>query len=87
MTTQISVILLPPDDRHVPFTFEIGRSYLTQEGEWVTVLGRTETRGYECLICSDNIHRYDRSTHSSDAGRCTGSPHDYSDPRNFMRPT
>lgn len=68
-----------------PFKFRIERTYLTQEGKPVTVLGRTRNKGYECLRCSDGVYRYDRSTHSSDAGRVTGSNHDYSDPKNFKR--
>jgi hypothetical protein len=67
------------------FKFTIGKTYLTQSGNPVTVLGREGSPGYECLRCSDDIYRYDRSTHNSDAGRVTGSPHDYSDPNNFQR--
>lgn len=69
----------------MPFMFEVGKEYKTQAGENVTVLGRTETRGCECLECGDNLYRYDRSSHSSDAGRVTGTAHDYSDGRNFLR--
>jgi len=67
------------------FKFEVGQEYQTQAGETVKVLGRTDNPGYECLICSDNKHRYDRSTHSDDAGRVTGTDHDYSCPDNFVR--
>lgn len=67
------------------FKFIIGETYETQSGNIVKVLSRTETKGYECLICSDGIGRYDRSTHSSDAGRVTGTDHDYSYPENFKR--
>lgn len=74
----------------MPFMFEVGKTYKTQEGEDVTVLGRTGLddelrKGYECLECSDGIYRYDRSTSSVDAGRATGTAHDYSDPKNFAR--
>ena len=69
----------------MPFMFEIGKEYMTQDGQKVTVLGRTDIKGYECLECSDDRYRYDRSNHSSDAGRCTGTAHDYSDGRNFVR--
>lgn len=69
----------------MPFMFEIGKEYETQVGEKVTVLGRTDSRGYECLECSDGRYRYDRSDGSQDAGRCTGTAHDYSDPHNFKR--
>lgn len=67
------------------FAFERGKEYQTQAGEFVTVLGRTLDAGYECLICSDGKHRYDRSTTSADAGRVTGTNHDYSCPDNFKR--
>lgn len=69
-----------------PFRFVVGEIYETQAGNRVTVLDRyTKFRGYECLVCSDGKHRYDRSTDSSDAGRVTGTAHDYSDPANFKR--
>jgi len=67
------------------FMFEVGEQYETQSGEMVKVLGRTDMRGYECLICSDGKHRYDRSDHSTDAGRVTGTAHDYSYDHNFKR--
>ena len=67
------------------FKFEIGKEYETQGGELVKVLGRTTLVGYECVYCIDGIHRYDRSTSDSDAGRVTGTDHDYSEPKNFRR--
>jgi hypothetical protein len=67
------------------FMFHVGLTYETQAGEKVQVTGRTETKGYECLECSDGRYRYDRSTNSDDAGRCTGTDHDYSYPHNFKR--
>lgn len=68
------------------FMFEIGKEYETQGGETVKVLDRTvRYPGYETLVCSDGRHRYDRSTHSSDAGRCTGTDFNYSCPHNFKR--
>lgn len=69
----------------MPFMFEVGGIYETQEGDMVTVLGRTQLLGYECLECSDGIYRYDRNSHPADAGRATGTAHDYSDPKNFKR--
>lgn len=69
----------------MPFVFEVGKSYETQDGKMIKVLGRTELKGYECLICDDNKHRYDRTTNSMDAGRVTGTDHDYSCPDNFKR--
>jgi hypothetical protein len=68
------------------FRFQVGETYETQAGELVKVLGRTDELGYECLICSDGKHRYDRSLHCTDAGRVTGTAHDYSCPDNFKRP-
>ena len=68
------------------FMFEVGKNYKTQNGESVKVIGRTSLEGYECLECSDGAYRYDRSTHSVDAGRVTGTDHDYSCPDNFVRP-
>jgi len=67
------------------FMFEVGKIYETQEGDLVHVTGRTKIKGYECLICADGRHRYDRSNESRDAGRCTGTDHDYSCPKNFKR--
>ena len=67
------------------FMFEVGKEYKTQCGKTVTVFGRTKLLGYECLVCSDGKYRYDRSTHSSDAGRVTGTDHDYSCPDNLIR--
>ena len=67
------------------FTFVIGRTYKTQAGKRVKVIGRTRLKGYECLRCSDGRYRYDRSTTKSDAGRVTGTAHDYSCPHNFER--
>lgn len=67
------------------FMFQVGGVYTTQAGNTVTVLGRTSRPGYECLICSDGKHRYDRSDLQLDAGRVTGTAHDYSCPDNFVR--
>lgn len=67
------------------FMFSIGEKYLTQSGNVITILGRTDLRGYECLECSDGKYRYDRSTHNDDAGRVTGTEHDYSHPDNIRR--
>lgn len=70
----------------MPYMFEVGKEYETQDGRRVAVLGREDRhRGYETLICSDGSHRYDRSTHNGDAGRVTGTAHDYSYPGNFKR--
>lgn len=69
-----------------PFKFKVGETYETQCGDKVQVLSRTQNDvGYECLVCDDGVHRYDRSTSSTDAGRVTGTAHDYSHPNNFKR--
>lgn len=75
----------PPEEKR--FKFQIGRQYETQAGELVTVLARANIfyPGYECLVCSDGRYRYDRSTSDSDAGRCTGTSHDYSYSHNFKK--
>lgn len=67
------------------FVIEVGETYLTQDDKHVRILGRTDTKGYECLICDDGIYRYDRSTNNDCVGRTTGSRHDYSDPRNLKK--
>lgn len=68
------------------FKYEVGKEYECQNGAMVKVLGRHDKyKGYESLICSDGKHRYDRSDHSVDAGRVTGSAHDYSHPCNFKK--
>jgi len=68
------------------FKYVVGDTHLTQEGEFIKILGRVDNiKGYETLVCSDGIARYDRSTHSADAGRVTGTDHDYSYPANFVR--
>jgi len=65
--------------------FEIGKTYKTIDGNTIVVLDRTEMVGYECLVCSDGSYRYDRSTNSADAGRVTGTNHDYTYPKNIYR--
>jgi len=68
------------------YKYEVGHYYELQNGSTIKVLGRAdEIHGYETLICSDHRHRYDRSTHSEDAGRCTGTNHDYSYEFNIKR--
>ena len=65
--------------------FRLQHNYRTQTGQVVRVLSRVGSRGYEHLKCSDGRYRYDRSTHSIDAGRCTGTKHDYPYPHNLKR--
>jgi len=67
------------------FKYQIGKTYETQCGRFVIVYARTGHKDYECLLCSDGRCRYDRSAHSEDAGRVTGTAHDYSYPHNFKR--
>ena len=67
------------------FKYKVGETYETQAGDFVKVINRTDLKGYECLVCMDGRHRYDRSTGNADAGRCTGTAHDYSCEHNFKR--
>lgn len=69
------------------FKFKVGQEYQLQNGETVRILGRTDTKSYECLICSDGAYRYDRSCDTHDAvdkGRCTATSHELFDPRNII---
>lgn len=65
--------------------YPIGGVFGLQSGEQITVLERSHLKGYECFLGSDGVWRYDRSTHSLDAGRVTGTNHDYSCPENIQR--
>lgn len=67
------------------FKFLVGKWYTTQAGDLVQIVGRFNTAyaGYETVLGSDGTHRYDRSTHSQDAGRVTGSSFGYTHPANF----
>jgi len=65
--------------------YKVGAEYECLNGQIVTVVKRTSLLGYECVEGSDGRYRYDRSTSSSDAGRVTGTDHDYSFPYNFKR--
>lgn len=72
------------------FKFVIGDEYLLQSGEIIKVLGRTDTKGYECLICSDGKYRYDRSTDlvdSPEKGRGTGTHYELIYPYNILNET
>lgn len=66
------------------FSYEIGKEYPLQNGSIVKILGRTETIGYECLICSDGKYRYDRSTNPVCDGRCTGTCTEFTNEFNLM---
>lgn len=68
---------------------ELGQTYLTQDGAPVRVINVTEVPGYETVQGDDREenelgHRYNRP--GPDMGRATGSPHDWSDPRNLVHP-
>ena len=67
------------------FMFQMRGEYETQAGKIVRVIGRTTIAGHECLQCSDGMYRYDRMGQPADAGRVTGTDHDYSYPHNFKR--
>ncbi|MBK9496948.1 MAG: hypothetical protein IPO08_21055 [Xanthomonadales bacterium] len=73
------------DQQQACYAFRVGETYETQAGNLITVIGREGSRGYECLQCSDGIYRYDRSIGGTDAGRVTGTAHDYSCADNFKR--
>lgn len=54
--------------------FKVGRIYQTLNGRAVRIVARCDDcKGHETVLGSDNIHRYDRSTNSIDAGRVTGT--------------
>lgn len=70
-----------------PFKFKVGETYDLQDGTVIKVIGRTDTKAYETLICSDGIYRYDRSTDSSDSpdkGRACASNIELMDPKNIF---
>jgi hypothetical protein len=72
--------------------FKLGNQYTTQEGKTVVLshYGNEAHRGtaYETMVDEHGIHRYTHQGRGS--GRVTGSPMDFSDPRNvqplFRRP-
>lgn len=69
-----------------PFRYKLGETYELQNGQSVTIVARhIQFAGYETIEDEAGFHRYDRSTHDSDAGRVTGTPHDYSCPENIKR--
>lgn len=69
-----------------PWRFTLGETYELQNGQHVKIVARhIQLAGYETIEDEAGIHRYDRSTHDSDAGRVTGTPHDYSCPENIKR--
>ncbi len=77
--------------------FELGKTYRTQAGSWVKIIEINNTPGYETVRGDDHepdwiddkgkAHtlgwRYNREG-KNERGRCTGSAHDFSDPRNLI---
>lgn len=62
-----------------PVPYVVGNHYRTTAGDMVRfVTVSSEGTSYETMADESGIHRYTRR----DFGRVTGSPHDYSDPRN-----
>lgn len=59
----------------------VGNTYRLQCGLKVTITEANNQPGYECVKADDNVWRYNRD---NDRGRCTGSPHDFSDPLNIV---
>lgn len=84
----ISVLLKyrPDIDMTGDFQFEVGKTYPTRGGKLVTVVGKTDTKGYECVQGDDMEphlgYRYSRSTSTGDHGRSTGGPGD--NPNNLL---
>lgn len=76
----------PELDRLGDFEFQIGKTYPTRGGRLVTIVSKTDTKGYECVQGDDMIstsgYRYARSTGTHDHGRCTGSEGD--NPNNLI---
>lgn len=67
------------NEKAAPVAFIVGNRYATQAGEIVRfVRVHNEGTSYETMEDEQGINRYTRR----DFGRCTGSAHDYSDPRN-----
>lgn len=80
----LQVLHIPPDPRlkdYVP-QFELGKAYRMQNGELITITKvNRDSPSHACVEGSDEIWRYDRP---DDAGRCTASAFDMSDPRNLV---
>ncbi len=76
----------PDIDMTGDFQFEVGKTYPTRGGKLVTIIGKTDTKGYECVQGDDMEpqlgYRYCRSTGTSDHGRSTGGPGD--NPNNLL---
>lgn len=67
--------------------FEVGKTYLTQEGKEVTIIAESQVgTDYHCVKGNDGLTpeggwRYARH---EDAGRVTASAFDMSEPRNLV---
>lgn len=58
------------------FLYEVGQTYPTLGDKPVRIVKRhADLKGYETVVGDDGKCRYDRSTHSADAGRVTGTSH------------
>lgn len=61
--------------------FFVGNWYGTQGGDLVRIVGVANAgTQHETVFDQHGVHRY---TREGDAGRCTGTAHDFSDPRNI----
>ncbi|NTF18067.1 hypothetical protein G6L37_06590 [Agrobacterium rubi] len=77
----------PDIDMSGDFQFEVGKTYPTRGGQLVTIVSKTDSKGYECVQGDDGDrpqggYRYSRSTGTGDHGRCTASRGD--DDRNLL---
>jgi hypothetical protein len=64
---------------------ELGGTYRTQDGQLVKMVGIANPGTHlETLVDEHGVHRYSRQI--DDAGRVTGTAHDYSHPFNLARP-
>jgi hypothetical protein len=62
----------------------LNMTYETQAGDRVKMVKiHNAGTSYETLEDEHGVNRYSRR--ADDVGRCTGSAHDYSDPRNLKR--
>ncbi|ADI96364.1 hypothetical protein Ac42p126 [Acinetobacter phage Ac42] len=82
-----------PDTYESPFTYKIGQIIELQSGKLARIEGRSMGNvGYETIFTIDeeypnrHLHKYDRSSSKSDAGRATGSCHQYTNPNNVLQP-
>jgi hypothetical protein len=68
------------------FRYKVGQAYLTIEGRSVTIIQHSQSLGYQCVLGSDDIWRYDTGLGEPDSlntGRVTGTKCFPPDRRNF----